>query len=71
MCIFRDALRVTRSAALEGIDNTKSPDKNAFIGKQGKPFEFSHISCPINFAECACTSDTDMKPVQTWIENLF
>jgi len=67
-------LRQTRSAALLGIDDYSS-SKNAFIGKQGKDFEFSHVHpIKIQFCECILKDDegqkTDMEEIKIWLSNL-
>jgi signal recognition particle receptor subunit beta len=69
------ALRVTRSAALEGIDNTGVGSGNIYIGKQGKDFEFSHVTNNVSLAECSCKQNTrdkdSLEAVQDWIKGLF
>ena len=74
-CIFSNALRVTRSAALEGIDNTNVGSKNTFIGKEGKDFEFSQVSNSVSLIECSCKRNTgdeaDLEAVKDWIKGVF
>ena len=72
--IFRTNLRQTRSAALLGIDDNSS-SKNAFIGKQGKDFEFSHVHpIKVDFCECSFKGDDDAQPqldeIETWLSSL-
>lgn len=67
-------LRQTRSAALLGIDDYSS-SKNAFIGKQGKDFEFTHVHpIKVDFCECSLKSEKDVQPnleeVRAWLEKL-
>ncbi|XP_066934308.1 signal recognition particle receptor subunit beta-like [Clytia hemisphaerica] len=68
-------LRQTRSAALLGIDDYSS-SRNAFIGKQGKDFEFSHVN-PIKVEFCECNlkntqveGEVKVDGVRTWLEKL-
>lgn len=68
-------LRQTRSAALLGIDDNSS-SRNAFIGKQGKDFEFSHVN-PIHVQFCECNlkneqveGEVNLDNVRTWLEAL-
>ena len=75
MLFCSNALRVTRSAALEGIDNTGVGSGNTYIGKQGKDFEFSHVTNNISLVECSCKQSTgdeaSLETVQDWIKGLF
>ena len=71
----RNKLRQTRSAALLGIDDNSS-SRNAFIGKQGKDFEFSHVN-PIHVQFCECNlkneqveGEVNLDNVRTWLEAL-
>ena len=71
----RNKLRQTRSAALLGIDDNSS-SKNAFIGKQGKDFEFTHVS-PIKVDFCECNlkneqveGEVNLDHVRTWLGKL-
>lgn len=68
-------LRVTRSAALEGIDNTGVGSKNAYIGKEGEDFELSHVTNSISLVECSCRRNTgdeaNLVAVTNWIKGLF
>lgn len=68
-------LRQTRSADLLGIDDYSS-SKNAFIGKQGKDFEFTHVH-PVKVEFCECNLKNDAKEgeinvneIRVWLENL-
>jgi len=68
-------LRHTRSAALLGIDDNSS-SKNAFSGKQGKDFEFTHFS-PIKVDFCECNlkneqveGEVNLDHVRTWLGKL-
>nr|XP_047132780.1 signal recognition particle receptor subunit beta isoform X1 [Hydra vulgaris]XP_047132781.1 signal recognition particle receptor subunit beta isoform X1 [Hydra vulgaris] len=67
-------LRQTRSAALLGIDDYSS-SKNAFIGKQGKDFEFAHVN-PIKVQFCECnlknenSEETLYDQVENWMNSL-
>ena len=71
--IFRTNLRQTRSAALLGIDDYSS-SKNAFIGKQGKDFEFGHVHpIKVDFCECSLKGENDtpeMEQIEAWLNRL-
>ena len=74
MFLYRTTLRQTRSAALLGIDDYSS-SKNAFIGKQGKDFEFAHVNpIKIQFCECNLKSEkgdeTLYDQVEVWMKTL-
>jgi len=67
-------LRVTRSAALLGTEDYSS-SKNAFIGKKGKDFEFSHVwPIKVDFCECSLRSENEeaheIGELQTWMDKL-
>jgi len=67
-------LRQTRSAALLGIDDYTS-SKNAFIGKQGKDFEFAHMHpMKVEFCECSLKNENDDKndltEIEQWLKKL-
>ncbi|XP_047511057.1 signal recognition particle receptor subunit beta [Pieris napi] len=66
-------VRVTKSSQLQATDSSQS--SNTYLGKLGKDFEFSHLSCAVELIECsASTGDddnpTDIKPLQDWISHL-
>ncbi|XP_057316041.1 signal recognition particle receptor subunit beta-like [Hydractinia symbiolongicarpus] len=67
-------LRQTRSAALLGIDDYSS-SKNAFIGKQGKDFEFAHVHpIKVDFCECSLKDEhgekSNLDEIQAWLSAL-
>lgn len=67
-------LRLTRSAALMGVDDHTS-SKNAFIGKKGKDFEFAHAwPIKVEFCECSLRADDEniheIGELQSWMEKL-
>jgi len=69
-------LRQTRSAALLGIDDYSS-SKNAFIGKQGKDFDFTHVHpIKVEFCECHLKSESssngevNIAEIRAWLEKL-
>jgi len=67
-------LRVTRSAALLGIEDYSS-SKNAFIGKKGKDFDFTHVRpIKVDFCECSLRSEDEkvheIDELQTWMDKL-
>jgi len=69
-----DNLRLTRSAALMGVDDHTS-SKNAFIGKKGKDFEFAHARpIRVEFCECSLRADDEnvheIGELQSWIGKL-
>jgi len=68
-------LRRTRSAALLGT-NDSSSSKNAFIGKQGKDFEFTHVRpIKVEFCECSlkadeCNETNQIEELESWLRKL-
>lgn len=68
-------LRVTRSAALLGVDDYTS-SKNAFIGKKGKDFEFSHVwPIKVDFCECSLRAEDEeevheISGLKAWMDKL-
>jgi len=68
-------LRMTRRAALLGT-NDSSSSKNAFIGKQGKDFDFSHVRpIKVQFCECSLRADGnddnhEIEELETWLQKL-
>nr|KAG5698995.1 hypothetical protein BaRGS_033508 [Batillaria attramentaria] len=69
-----NTLRVTRSAALQGIDNTAN--NNTYLGKRNKDFEFADLKpLRVEFAECSArgkseASDGDLKAVLEWMTRI-
>jgi len=68
-------LRKTRSAALRDIEQHSS-SKNAFIGKDGKDFEFVHVR-PIRVDFCECNlrngedeDDVHIDDLEAWLQKL-
>ena len=59
-----DLLRLTKSNQLEATDASTI---NSFIGKQGKPFKFSHLSIKVDFAESGAT---DITQLESWLQKL-
>ena len=73
--LSRNKLRQTRSAQLLGVDDYSS-SKNAFIGKQGKDFEFTHVH-PVKVEFCECNlkneeteGEIDVSEIRAWLESL-
>lgn len=67
-------VRVTKSSQLQSVDPSQS-NNSTYIGKMGKDFEFSHLSCRVDIAESSANTgddDTpaDIKTVQDWISKL-
>ncbi|XP_064599164.1 signal recognition particle receptor subunit beta-like [Liolophura sinensis] len=62
--------RVTRSAALQGTDNTAN--NNTFLGMRNKDFEFSDLKpFKVEFAECsALGKGNGLSDVEEWIEKI-
>ncbi|XP_041480091.1 signal recognition particle receptor subunit beta-like [Lytechinus variegatus] len=67
-------LRVTRAATLSSTDGSAG-DTNKFLGKQGKDFDFSYLSNPVDFVECSArgssaSDEGELNTVSEWISNL-
>ncbi|KAG7308793.1 hypothetical protein JYU34_006027 [Plutella xylostella] len=67
-------VRVTKSNQLQSVDPSQS-NKQVYLGKLGKDFEFAHLSCKVDVAESSANTgddDTpaDVKPLQDWISKL-
>ncbi|CAH2048526.1 unnamed protein product, partial [Iphiclides podalirius] len=67
-------VRVTKSSQLQSVDPNQS-NSSTYLGKLGKDFEFSHLSCRVDVAECSANAGdddnpTDMKSLQDWISKL-
>ncbi|XP_006822972.1 signal recognition particle receptor subunit beta-like [Saccoglossus kowalevskii] len=67
-----NTLRITRSAALEGIDSSGS--NKTYLGKKGKDFEFSHLKpIKVDFVECSARgakseeSEGDISEIEKWL----
>lgn len=65
-------LRVTKTSQLEAQDASSS---NAYLGKAGKDFTFSHLDRKVDFAECSAfikDADTpaDIEQLTTWLTKL-
>lgn len=59
-------LRTTRENQLQSVDNSAS--NHVYIGKQGKDFEFGHLSRTIQVSECAGEKG-DLNVVIDWISH--
>ncbi|XP_070561820.1 signal recognition particle receptor subunit beta-like [Ptychodera flava] len=71
-----NTLRVTRSAALAGTDSSGGSN-NVFLGKQGKDFEFSHLSpIQVEFVECSAkgskgeAADAEIGEIEKWLAKI-
>lgn len=64
---FRNLVRNTRQNQLKSVDN--SSNEQVFLGKQGKDFEFSHLSQSIEVIECS-SKDNDIDSIHRWLKNL-
>lgn len=63
--IRRNLVRNSRQSQLKSVDNSTTDTQ--FIGKQGKDFDFSHLSQRIDVAECSA-KDNELDAVIEWIE---
>lgn len=63
----RNLVRNTRQNQLKSVDS--SSNEQVFLGKQGKDFEFSHLSQTIEVAECS-SKDNDIDSIYRWLKNL-
>ncbi|XP_063536069.1 signal recognition particle receptor subunit beta [Cydia strobilella] len=66
-------VRVTKSNQLQSVDPSVS--NSAYLGKPGKPFEFSQLSSKIEVVEGSANADDDdaptqMSALQEWISKL-
>ncbi|XP_015605074.1 signal recognition particle receptor subunit beta [Cephus cinctus] len=62
-------LRLTKNNQLEATDASSA---NSFLGKQGKDFEFSHLTSRVDFAECSAfckdpDSSVDINQLNKWL----
>lgn len=69
---FSNTLRVTRAAALEGLDGSTN---SGYIGKKGKDFEFAHLHpIKVDFAESSVKGNADeeaeISQVEKWLQTL-
>lgn len=64
---YRNLVRNTRQNQLKAVDN--SSNEQVFLGKQGKDFEFTHVSQPIEVIECS-SKDNDIDSIHRWLKNL-
>ncbi|XP_018407436.1 PREDICTED: signal recognition particle receptor subunit beta [Cyphomyrmex costatus] len=65
-------LRMTKTSQLEATDASST---NAFLGKQGKHFEFSHLDSQIDFVESYASSDdsqmsADIEELKKWLNKI-
>lgn len=72
--VHRNLVRVTKSSQLQSVDSSQS-NNATFLGKVGKDFEFLHLNCRVDIAECSAnTGDddnpADIKTLQEWILKL-
>lgn len=62
-------VRVTRSRKLQSVGEDNTP-KPVFLGKEGKDFEFSHISQNVQFFECSA-KDNQLNNLSDWIDRML
>lgn len=65
----RNIIRDTRSRKLESVGDD-SANKPAFLGKQGKDFEWSHLQQNIQFYECSAKDD-ELTNLTDWMDRLL
>lgn len=63
----RNLVRNSRQNQLQSVDNSTSDQ--VFLGKQGKDFEFAHLSQPIDVIECS-TRDDKIENLHRWLKTL-
>jgi len=70
-----NTLRITRAAALQGVGDTGA--NNAFLGKQGKDFDFMDLKpLKVEFGECSAlgegksTENPELSDLYTWINRV-
>ncbi|XP_028173518.1 signal recognition particle receptor subunit beta [Ostrinia nubilalis] len=67
-------VRVTKSNQLKSVDPAET-NTAVFLGKQGKDFQFSHLNCKVDVAECSANTGNerdyaDLKMLKEWIDCL-
>lgn len=67
-------VRITKSSQLQSVDSNQT-NNSTYLGKLGKEFEFTHLSCKVEFLECSANvsdddNPTDIKELQDWISKL-
>ncbi|XP_047532969.1 signal recognition particle receptor subunit beta [Vanessa atalanta] len=67
-------VRITKSSQLQSVDPSQTSN-STYLGKLGKDFEFSHLSCKVEIIECSANigdddNPTDIKALQDWISKL-
>ncbi|GAB0086144.1 Signal recognition particle receptor subunit beta [Sergentomyia squamirostris] len=60
-------VRSTRKNQLESVDSTAK--SNVFLGKQGKDFEFIHISQYVDVLECSVKNE-DIASLTDWLDRI-
>lgn len=65
--LFRNLVRNTRQNQLQSVDSSTSDI--IFLGKQGKDFEFTHLSQPISIVECS-GKESDIDSLHKWLKSL-
>ena len=72
LIFYREAMRVTRAAALKGTDDAQSGN-HIDIGKKGKAFEFNHVASKIEFQECDLKKEdvASIENIMNWIDKVI
>jgi len=60
-----DKVRVSRGNQLAGLEG--SNNDSVFIGKEGRPFEFSHLKARVDFCEGSSQDSDTLEPVRKWL----
>lgn len=53
---------------LESVDDKAA--QSVFLGRQGKDFEFAHISQNVEIVECSAASE-DLEHVKDWLDRVI
>jgi signal recognition particle receptor subunit beta len=60
-----DKVRVSRGNQLAGLEGANND--SVFIGKEGRPFEFSHLKARVDFCEGSSQDIDTLEPVSKWL----
>jgi len=60
-----DKVRVSRGNQLAGLEGANND--SVFIGKEGRPFEFSHLKAQVDFCEGSSQDSDTLEPVRKWL----
>lgn len=65
--LFRNLVRSTRMRQLESVDDKAK--QTVFLGRQGKDFEFAHLSQNVEIAETSAAND-DLDNLRDWLDRV-